>query len=192
MTTDELEAHLDGQAETQNLDFKSSCPWDVRRFARDILAFSNVRDGGLIIIGVADGTFAREGIADEDRTTYSIDVMRDQMTSYADPHTNFRTEFPSDRNGLVYGVIRIEPFESVPIICRRDSEDTQAGAIYYRNLNRRMESARISNYHDMRELVEIATVRMMRRLQKQGFAPAAEAPQAQDVQAAYAAELGGL
>jgi predicted HTH transcriptional regulator len=192
MTTDELEAHLDGQAETQNLDFKSSCPWDVKRFAKDILAFSNVRDGGLIIVGVVDGTFAREGISDEHRATYKIDVMRDQMTSYADPHTNFSIEFPADRNGLVYGAIRIEPFDSVPTICRRDSHDTQAGAIYYRNLNRRMESAHISNYHDMRELIETATVHMMRRMQKQGFGPAVEVQQAQDAKVAYEKELGGL
>jgi predicted HTH transcriptional regulator len=185
MTTDELEAHLDGQAETQTLDFKASCPWDALRFAKDILAFSNVRDGGLIVIGVTHETFAREGI---------------QIASYADPHVNFGIEFPKDRNDTVYAVIRIEPFNQVPTICRKDGVDTQAGAIYYRNINRRIESSRVSNYHDMREIIEAATIRMMRRMQTIGFAPTSQdkpGPEQEDSTAKNARkefldELGGL
>jgi predicted HTH transcriptional regulator len=169
MNTEELEIHIQGQAESPTLDFKGATPWDVARFAKDILAFSNVQDGGTIIIGIEDGTFVRHGITEAHRHSYKIDIMRDQMTSFADPHVNFSVDFPMDKDGKQYACIRIEPFEEIPVICRKDSADTRAGVIYYRNRNRRVESASVSNSYDMRELVEVATVRMMQKKRRAGF-----------------------
>ena len=169
MNTEELEIHIQGQAESPTFDFKAATPWDVVRFAKDILAFSNVQDGGTIIVGIEDETFIRQGITQEQRHSYKIDVMRDQMTSFADPHVNFSVDFPMDKDGKQYACIRIEPFEEIPVICRKDSADTRAGVIYYRNRNRRVESASVSNSYDMREIVEVATVRMMQKKQRAGF-----------------------
>ncbi len=163
-------------------------PWNVVAFAKDILAFSNVQDGGTIIIGIEDGTFRRQGISTEQRQTYKIDVMRDQMTAFADPHVNFLIDFPNDNDGRQYGCIRIEPFEEIPVICRKDSADTRAGVIYYRNRNRRVESAAVSNSYDMREIVEIAAVRMMLKKQRVGFSVGAETET--DAFADARAELG--
>jgi hypothetical protein len=42
---------LEAQAESQTLEFKAACNWDISRMAKDILALSNVQDGGVIIIG---------------------------------------------------------------------------------------------------------------------------------------------
>jgi predicted HTH transcriptional regulator len=197
MTTEELEEFLQGQAETPTLDFKAASRWEVLKFAKDILAFSNVQDGGLIVVGIEDGTFARQGISAEQRETYKIDIMRDQMAPFADPHVNFLVEFPTDREAKQYACIRIEPFEEIPIICRKDSADTQAGVVYYRNKNRRVESARVSNSYDMREIIEVATVRMMQRKQRVGFsieggsAPP-EANAFAEARAHYKRELGDL
>jgi predicted HTH transcriptional regulator len=96
MTTDELELYLQGQAESQTLDYKAAMPWGALSFAKDILAFSNVQDGGRIIIGIEDGTFVRQGITEAQRNSYKIDIMRDQMASFSDPHVNFSVEFPLD------------------------------------------------------------------------------------------------
>jgi predicted HTH transcriptional regulator len=169
MNTEEFELYLQGQAESPTLDFKAAMLWDAVSFAKDILAFSNVQDGGRIIIGIEDGTFVRQGITDAQRHTYKIDIMRDQITSFADPHVNFSVEFPVDKDGKQYACIRIEPFEEIPVICRKDSADTRAGTIYYRNRNRRVESASVSNSYDMREIIEVATVRMMQKKQRVGF-----------------------
>jgi len=174
MNTKELELRIQGQAESPTLDFKAAMPWNVVAFAKDILAFSNVQDGGTIIIGIEDGTFHRQGISKEQRQTYKIDVMRDQMTAFADPHVNFSIDFPNDNDSRQYACIRIEPFEEIPVICRKDSADTRAGVIYYRNRNRRVESAAVSNSYDMREIVEIAAVRMMLKKQRVGFSVGAD------------------
>jgi predicted HTH transcriptional regulator len=199
MTTEELEIHIQGETESPTLDFKAATLWDVARLAKDILAFSNVQDGGTIIIGIEDGTFIRQGITEAQRNSYKIDIMRDQMTSFADPHVNFSVDFPVDKDGKQYACIRIEPFEEIPVICRKDSADTRAGVIYYRNRNRRVESASVSNSYDMREIIEVATVRMMQKKQRAGFLVNSETMSHQNESEALARararldqELGGL
>jgi predicted HTH transcriptional regulator len=199
MNTEELEIHIQGETESPTLDFKAATLWDVARLAKDILAFSNVQDGGTIIIGIEDGTFIRQGITEAQRNSYKIDIMRDQMTSFADPHVNFSVDFPVDKDGKQYACIRIEPFEEIPVICRKDSADTRAGVIYYRNRNRRVESASVSNSYDMREIIEVATVRMMQKKQRAGFLVNSETMSHQNESEALARararldqELGGL
>jgi predicted HTH transcriptional regulator len=185
MDTDELESILEGQAETPSVEFKGACSWDVGRLAKDILALSNVQDGGVIIIGVEDDTFKRQGVDAAQMQSFKIEVMRDQMAAFADPHVNFTVEF-SDIGGKAYVLIRVRTFEEIPVICRKDSKDTQAGRIYYRNKNRRVESAPVSNSYDMRDIVEVATVRMMQRKQRFGYIVTPASKQQFDE------ELGGL
>ena len=174
MNTEELESLLQAQTETPSVEFKGACHWDVTRLAKDILAISNVQDGGHIIIGVEDKTFARQGVTAAQKATFALETMCDQMTAYADPHVNFAVEFPIDANGKEYVVIKVYQFEEIPVICRRDGADVRAGVIYYRNKNRRIESAAVSNSYDMRDIIELATVRMMQRKQRFGYTVTAD------------------
>lgn len=85
------------------------------------------------------------------------------------PHVNFTVEVQKDRDGIEYIIIKIFEFTDIPVICKKDCKDTRASTIYYRNSNRRVESAAISNAHDMRNLIELATVKMMQRKTSLGF-----------------------
>lgn len=169
MTTEEFESKLEGGAETQTLDIKAACDWNVASMAKDILAMSNVQDGGYIIIGVEDGTFARQGINAAQKATYDLDAMRDQMASFADPRAIFTVDFPRDGAGLEYAVIHVLPFDEIPVICAKESADTHRGVIYYRNSNARVQSAAVSNSYDMRDIIATATVKMMRRMRASGL-----------------------
>lgn len=172
MTTAELEEKLEAGAETPTLDFKGPCDWTAVTFAKDILALSNVQDGGYIIVGVeelANNTFARKGVAPGQRDTFKADEMRDQLSSYADPHVKFFVEFVKDKGGLEYVAIKVLPFDEVPAICGRDSADTRKATIYYRNRDRRVESAAVSNAFDLRDIVERAAVKMMQRMRGLGL-----------------------
>jgi len=171
MTNEQFLSYLKGKEETQRVEFKSACIWDEKTFAKDILAMSNVQNGGYIIIGVDDSTFKPTGINSEIKNSYNIDIMKDQMTKYADPHVDFSIMTFQDESGKEYIVIKINQFEEIPVICRRDNPSAQVtkGKIYYRNRDRRVESASVSNSYDMRNIIELAIIRMFNRKKELGY-----------------------
>lgn len=186
MNTSELETLLSGAEETDVLEFKAAVGWSRNLFVKDILAMTNVIDGGRIIVGVADGTFERQGMTPEQVATYRIDTMRDQIAPFAEPRAVFRREIVVDLAGRTYVVIEVSPFEDVPVICRRDGEDVKAAVVYYRSRTRRPQSAAIGSAAEMRDVVERAAALSVRRLRRVGFVP--DLPSGPD----YDAELGGL
>lgn len=182
----QLEALLEGGEETPTLEVKGAMHWH-RALVVDILAMSNVQDGGVIVIGVEDGTFNRQGLTPEQEDTYKIDVMRDQVAPFADPHVDFSVSFPVDDEGRVFAVIEVRPFREIPVVCARDGSDgLYAGAIYFRSMKRRPQSARVSNSHDMREIIETAISRRRSQLTKIGLIGGDDSASILD------AELGGL
>lgn len=171
MTTEELERLIEGQAESQSLDFKGDCPWDVKKFAKDFLAMANVRDGGTILIGIKEENraFSRQGVSPHNLATYKIDDMRDQFRKFADPSVNFSVRYPKDKDGLEYVAIQIQSFSDLPIICVADSSDTNKATIYYRNTDGRVSSGPISNSNDLQEIIEIAAIRLRKKREDYGY-----------------------
>lgn len=172
MTTIELEQYLEGLNETQNLDYKTAIPWNAKSMAKDFIAMANVRDGGAIVIGVTEnkGIFTRTGVDDSIAGTYKVDIMRDQLASYMDPSVDFTVHFPIDQDERKYVFIKIQPFKEVPVISRCNIPDELIrNTIYYRNTNKRVESAPVSNSNDLRDIIETSAVRMMQRRKVAGF-----------------------
>ncbi len=167
MKAEDLEELLEAGRETPELDYKASCPWNVATFAKDILAMSNMEDGGNIVIGVEElynGRFNPCGIKPEDKETYNIDTMKDQMGGFADPHADFSLHFSEDKEERHYVVIRVHPFKEVPVICKKSSKDTNVGVMYFRNRDKCVQSAPISNSFDLRTVLERAAFMKMRKL----------------------------
>jgi predicted HTH transcriptional regulator len=186
LDTQAFEAMLDGAEETDSLEFKAAIAWDRNALVKDILAMANIIDGGRIIIGIADGSFQRQGLTEEQLQTYKIDTMRDAVAPFADPRVIFRREVVTDRNGLQYIVIEVSPFEDFPVICCRDGADVTAGTIYFRSRSRRPQSARVASSTEMRDIIERSAALSMRRLARLGFV--AKPENTYD----YDAELRGL
>src|SRR4051794_5375474 len=74
------------------LDFKESQPWpDLRwRLLKTIMGMANLRDGGLILIGVSerDNTWELIGIDQAHLDTFDYDDIADQLNKYASPQVN--------------------------------------------------------------------------------------------------------
>lgn len=173
MNLGDLETILEGGKETQNIEFKGPCQWECQIFIKDILAMANLIDGGLIVIGVKEdknnGCFKRTGLTKKQIKTYKIDEMKDQASNYADPFVDFDVYFLKDSGGKNYVIIKVFPFEEIPVICKKDGKDIKKGTMYYRSRNRRPESAPISNSYEMREIIRIATLRMMQKKEEFHF-----------------------
>lgn len=183
----DFERIIEGSEESQSLDFKGSCSWDVKSLAKDILAFSNVQDGGYIVIGFDDKSFKRVGITEEQAATFDQETMQDQMTKYADPFVTFTAHKIVDDKGLIFIVIRVVEFPEVPVVCKADAGDLHQGKVYYRSRRRRPESEAVSNSFDMRDILDRATVKMMAKRKSQGYT--AETAEQKNY---YDEELGGL
>lgn len=165
MAVVDIDSLLEGAEETDVLEFKAAMPWSTG-LIKDILAMANLQDGGRIVIGIEDETYVRQGMTDAQIATYNPDIMRDQVTPFADPFVEFTTSVTADRHGLNYVVIVVSPFREIPVICKRDGgpkNELQAGSIYYRSPVRRPQSARVSSSSDMRSIVEVAAARQLQR-----------------------------
>lgn len=186
MEISEFEELLTGAQETDALEFKGAMHWNRDSLVKDILAMANVIDGGRIIIGIQDKTLAREGLTEDQVNSFNIEKMRDSVAPFADPGVVFNCKFTSDRSGLRFVVIEVEPFTELPVICKKDGKDVKAGTIYFRSKNRRPQSARISDSSEMRELVLRSAALSVKALKRYGLV--SEDSTSYD----YEHELGGL
>ncbi|ATL42241.1 MULTISPECIES: AlbA family DNA-binding domain-containing protein [Weeksellaceae] len=172
MNTKDFLRLIEGQTESPSLDFKANTPWDYKKLTKDILAMSNLPDGGHIIIGIEENgnKFINVGVDQNNINTYKFDEMRDQVSKYAEPMVDFNVYFPEDQNGLKYVVIKIFSFKEIPTLCKKTLDgEMRASTLYYRNTNKRPESAAISNVSDLRDVIELAAVRLMQRRKSFGY-----------------------
>ena len=73
MLDDEIAAVIRLKTETAHVDYKAGFEWKKENkdqqleLLRDMMAMANTRDGGVILLGIEDGT-RQEGINDRVRT----------------------------------------------------------------------------------------------------------------------------
>lgn len=171
MEKSDIEALL-GIGEFRNLDFKASHELDKNakiELTKDLLAFSNIPDGGRIIVGVKENKkdldgkrFELTGIEPEHLVTWTHDNLADTARNYADPFVEFEFEtVPVDEGVCI--VIKIREFEEIPVICKQRFGDTlRSGAIYTRTCGKR-ESAEARSQTEIREILNMATEKNIRK-----------------------------
>lgn len=169
----EWSAIINAGSEDRNREFKSSFPWDRRthgetmaKVTKSILAMSNLRDGGHIVVGVEDDENGRgvpRGVLSEHLMTYSYDLMADFVRQYAEPYARFNLDVVED-SGRSFVVVSIVGFDEVPVICRKSYGDILSeGLVYVRPRSGRPRSERVTSYVDMRELLDLAGEKRLRR-----------------------------
>lgn len=125
---------------------------------------ANKRDGGVVILGVDDDnrTLNPTGLSKGDLITWNHDDLADAVARYADPFLSFE-EAVMRRGDLSFLVLSIQEFEEIPVLCKKDFPGVlRAGACYVRS-RRKPETSEIPTQTEMRELLELATEKRLRR-----------------------------
>ena len=172
MTGDDLTQLVARGYELRGVEFKGPGRRDDKHFfarvAKAVLGMSNNRDGGIIVIGVAEeGTLLSPlGLSLEQLPTWTYDDVLVGLSKYADPPANVDLE-NVDMDANSYVVLRVHEFDDVPILCasdfttQNDSPILRKGACYVRSRGRR-ETTEIPTQAEMRELLDLATEKRLR------------------------------
>jgi len=168
MDVAEFEEVIQLGKEGRSLEFKRSTPWSEAEFkakiVKSILAFSNVRDGGLIIIGVEqrqNNGFDFSGMTDEHLATWNYDDIISYVNEFADPFVCLSLECVEFRE-KTFVVISIAEFKELPVICKRDGvAKLRRGAIYTRSY-RMPESVEVPTQTELREILDLTVEKRLR------------------------------
>ena len=188
MTEEEFEQYLVLGYESRSHEFKAPGPrsdkWLFGRVLRAMMGMANMRDGGLVILGVAENRKTPEpvGLSKSDLKTWNFDDLAAGVAPYAAPNIRFDREVAT-YNNRSFLVLRIHEFEDVPIICRKELQVPNSvtgknevilkiGGLYVRSRSK-PETVPVSTEADMRDVIELATdkevVRFIRRTSRLGF-----------------------
>lgn len=168
MSVADLCDHVYLGKEDRRREYKAPMPWtdDVAKvkITKAILAMSNIKDGGVIIVGMKelkDKTFDPVGLSDADANTFTHDDIASCVKDYADPYVEF-TVRPIECKGKRFVCIQVKEFDESPVICKRDGRDLQEGRTYTRPRTKN-ESAPVSSYAEMREILDMATDKALKK-----------------------------
>lgn len=170
LTDEEIKRLIALKSEGSNLDYKAGFAWtkDNRdkkyELVRDLMAFSNTKDGGQVIFGVRDEDFAFVGVPTdvfESADTSSVVQMLHDNGAPKVRCAVFRREIDGKR----VVVFDVAEFDETPTICTKTitSNDgtkrtiLREGAVYVRSGAATTEE--ISSADDMRALISRAVTR---------------------------------
>jgi len=157
--------YIESLHETRSIEYKESVPWGViqQKIAKTAMAMANIRDGGVIIVGVTKtgNSYERKGISHEHLETYKEDEVLAYVNSFADPYVRLEIE-PFEWNGREFLAIVVHEFDEVPVVCKKDSSFTRKGAIYTRS-HRMAETCEVRDQTEMREILEMAAEKDLSR-----------------------------
>jgi hypothetical protein len=175
MLEKELCSYLyDYENETPHLEYKESISWDdtnsKEKIIQTILAMSNIRDGGVLVIGVKEileeqgKKYRREGMSDEHYNSFDEDRVRETVRQFAEPFVALDLiKKIYDNNKFV--IITVKEFDEIPVICRKSgkSDNLQEGQIYIRPKSGTVSTRKVQTYSEMKELVELAVIKQARK-----------------------------
>lgn len=168
LTAEEIEQTLAVGHEIRGLEVKGPGAPEKRLFAkvaRAALSMGNLRDGGHVVIGIADEAPEKclPGLSHTDLTAWlKFDEISRALANYADPPLQIEIEQRTLSTGANVAVIQVFEFADVPHVCARDYDDVlRDGALYVRT-RRLPETAEVPNSVEMREVLDLATEKALR------------------------------
>ena len=179
-TENKIQEILQGNAESLNTEFKATFDFNINvwmreKLIRSILAMSNTRDGGFIVIGIEEKTdkiLDFTGIKDEHLLTFKGDDLKAKVESFSSSPVSYEIG-AGPYKGNNYIVISVTESPLNPIIWRRNSEHKnkilEEGAIYVRTLKDKPSSVKLSNPVDVQDFMERAATKLISHRHKEGW-----------------------
>jgi hypothetical protein len=154
----------------------------------------NLRDGGVIVIGVAerDSAWALEGVSEQHLATYDVDIIRDKVNAYVSPHIDLDVVLVRHGDNAFLAV-QVREFRDTPLLCKKNGPDGVGlfeGRLYVRAAGTPRTTA-VTSAGQMHDLLELAAEKRARRLLEASRRAGLITPEPQD-EASYKAELEGL
>jgi hypothetical protein len=135
------------------------------KVARAAIAMGNLRDGGLICIGIDNKQLAAmlPGLNAAQLAGWSdFDEVSDALRRYVDPPVAFRLYPMGLSSGIDVVVIKVEEFEDVPHVCKRDFPGVLQGGMTYVRPRGKPESVPVPSSAEMREVLDLAITKGVR------------------------------
>jgi hypothetical protein len=173
MTQDDLERIIQAGQETRTVEFKSAGAWsdvDLRaQVIRVALSMANTRDGGVLLVGMAEladrpGYHVPEPLTEEQWRSFDPDTVVPQINAHAFPHLDVVVSHSLRANGDRLVSIEVAPFRDVPVLCARPIVGgnnrllVAEGRILVRS-RRTPETTELRSGDDLRELIEVVVDR---------------------------------
>ena len=150
--------------ETRETEFKQSCPFaDIQwKIVKTCMAMANLRDGGRIIIGVAerDGRWHADGVDSEHLDDYTHDRILELVNRHARPPISLVVRVVS-LDAKTFVAIEVREFDRVPIFCGVATSSTagrdalRVGDMPGRSRDR-VATSRIYDADLVAEIIEVA------------------------------------
>lgn len=183
--------------ETRNVEYKRTYNWNdpshKAKIIKTILAMSNIRDGGYLILGVEEnnGVFTPIGLPQADYDLLNTDDVLAYANKFADPYVDIKLH-KDLHEGMLFAVIEIQEFQQYPVVCKSDwVENLKCGSIYTRT-RRIYESAVVPSQTEMREIIEMAVDKGIREFNRRVSYVGLSVKDQLSVAEQYDRELGGL
>ncbi|TCJ00806.1 RNA-binding domain-containing protein [Aeromicrobium sp. IC_218] len=128
------------------------------RVARAVMAMGNLRDGGVVCIGIADDQIAQmmPGLDEAARKSWGdYDTVSAALARYIDPPATFDLRVVELSNGAHVAVLDVHEFETSIYVCKKTFPDVlQDGATYVRTRGK-PQSIPVPSAAEMRELLDL-------------------------------------
>ena len=182
LTEVKIEEILQGNAESLNTEFKATFDfnmhiWMREKLIRSILAMSNTRDGGFIVVGVEekdDKLPDFTGVKEEHLSTFNGDIVKEKVESFSSFPVDYEIGFGLYK-GKNYIIISVTEFSLNPTICKKSGDNKEEkltleeGAIYIRTLKGKPSSVKISKPADVQDFLDRITDKQITNLHKRGW-----------------------
>lgn len=168
LSQEQLLRFIQTSGESSNIDAKGPIEWDgsviSASLAKDIVAFANSRDGGVIVIGKSegdDGKFPFDGLSAEQASSFETTKIAAWVNARFQPPVNLVCHH-QDYEERRFVILVINEFSDMPSLCVRGFQVPgkndfilRERTLYVRNLN--AESVPLGNVEELRELIGLAT-----------------------------------